>query len=77
VALGINGTTEYKFSIRYDGADLRFYQDDVEIAGLALVDYAATFPAGFVGNQFVGVWAGNPTAATLPKYDDFKVLDIP
>jgi hypothetical protein len=48
----------------------------VEIAALALVGYS--FPAGFDGNSFVGIWSGSPTSATTqPLYDDFKVLDLP
>jgi hypothetical protein len=65
-----DGTTTYNFRLRYDGADIRCYMDDVEIAALAEVGYS--FPAGLNGNTFAGFYNGNPTSATLPLWDNFK-----
>jgi hypothetical protein len=60
----------HKYALEFDGADVRAYFDDAEVAALAQVGYA--LPAAFDGNSFVGT-AGNPVVF----WDNFKVWDLP
>jgi hypothetical protein len=69
-----NGT-DFKYKIEYDGADVRCYKDDVEIAAFAQVGYS--MPAGFEGNAFVGLGSIAQTGNTGILFRLLKSWDLP